>query len=96
MGARDWFVVGARLFGLWILWSGLSFLSIVVELKLDIEQPRDRTNGFGTWLLQGIWHLVFAWFLLAKAEGFASFLYDSPPPPNGAGEADTSQTRNAP
>jgi len=51
MGVRDWFVVGTRLFGLWILWSGLSFLSIVVEVKLDIEQPRDRTNGFGTWLL---------------------------------------------
>ena len=90
MGVRDWFVVGTRLFGLWVLWTGFSFLSIAVEHKLDIEQPREHNHGFGTCVIQVIWHLVFAWFLLAKAEGFAAFLFDGPPPPNAADKAEQS------
>ena len=71
MCGRDWFIAGARVFGLWVLYNGFSHTMAVVEFLLPIEQPDRVTYAPGTYLLSATWHLCFAWLLIFKTRTLA-------------------------
>jgi hypothetical protein len=85
----DWFVVGARLFGLWVLYNGVSYAGGFVEHLLGIEQPAHGAVAPGTYLLHAVWTLVFAAVLLLKTRALARVLFagdDASPEPARADE----------
>jgi hypothetical protein len=75
MCGREWFIVGARLFGLWVLYNGVSHASVLVEHMMGIEQPDRGTYAPGTYLLHASWHLVFAGILLLKTRSLVHVVY---------------------
>ena len=47
MSPREWFVLGIRLFGLWLLTRGVTYLSGFVDLRLGLGVPLRGTNANG-------------------------------------------------
>ena len=71
MCSRDWFIVGTRVFGLWVFYHGLWNTMVVVEFLLPIEQPDRGTFAPGTYLFHATWQLCFAWLLIFKTRSLA-------------------------
>jgi uncharacterized BrkB/YihY/UPF0761 family membrane protein len=80
MNGRDWFVVGARLFGLWLLYSALSFLSVLVDLMLEFANQQAYPNAPGSYLFLFSWQFLLACILIFKTELLANALYQRPDP----------------
>lgn len=75
MCGREWFMVGARLLGLWVLYSGLAHASVVLEHMLDLEPPGSLRPGY--FLLHACWHLGLAGILLFKTPALAGLMCGS-------------------
>jgi hypothetical protein len=80
MSPRDWFILGARLFGLWVLYNGVSWVCPLFERMFGIEHPDHYRYAPGTLLATSLWHFFFAAILLFKTETLARMICDPKTP----------------
>ena len=83
MNGLAWFMLAARAFGLWVLYNGISHLSVVVEHMFRIEQPERGSFAPGTYLLHACWHLGMAGVLLLKTRTLARIICSDDEPDAG-------------
>ena len=72
MKQRDWFAVGVRLLGVWMLLECLQQLAMVAEIYLHIFETRVGVNVY--WFHAGF-DLVLAMYLLAGAPFISALVY---------------------
>jgi len=72
MKQRDWFAVGVRLLGVWMLLECLQQLAMVAEIYLHIFETRVGVNVY--WFHAGF-DLVLAMYLLAGAPFISALAY---------------------
>jgi len=81
MQSKDWFIVGARLFGLWTLYNGVLYITTYAELRLgitELHQPLAislRATDGGTYLVHAFLELGFAWVLLLRTEALTQYVF---------------------
>lgn len=90
MTSKDWFILGARLFGLWVIYNGISYGAVVIERMVGIEaHPREAVFAPGTYIISCVWHLFFGAFLVLKTEALARVVCLPAEPTNGPPPSET-------
>jgi hypothetical protein len=86
MDQRDWFIVGARLMGLWTLITVVYEFRVIVAGLLGLW--RSETTSAGSYVLAAIVSAVVGYYLLCHADSLANFVYPAsrPQPPDAADE----------
>jgi hypothetical protein len=90
MPSRDWFALGARLLGLWVLYQGVGDLVVFGAhvLGLGPESTLQRWNDEQTRHLYNMWfaagYLAFAIYLLLGAEHLTRWVYGEQSPRNAS------------
>jgi len=83
MRGRDWFILGARLFGLWVLYMAISYLVSFADFRIsDRPSPVGGAN-VNSYLVQALAHGAVALYLLFGTRHLAQLCYwddESSPP----------------
>ncbi len=80
MNPKEWFVLGIRLFGLWLLTRGMNYISAFADLKLGLSETPRGQNPTGNILYAAFDFAVAAYFLLG-ARHFAKLCESEEPDP---------------
>lgn len=79
MSGRDWFVVGVRLIGVWVLYTALGYFAAYADIRMAQatgHQPVVPNGGYeGGYLLQGAFFGAFSVYLILGTEHLASLCY---------------------
>jgi hypothetical protein len=70
MTSREWFVLGIRLFGLWMLTRGVAYLASFTDLTLHYSDTSRGTNP-NSYLLYAAFDFAVAGYFLLGARHFA-------------------------
>ncbi|HMP02172.1 MAG TPA: hypothetical protein PKD86_17425 [Gemmatales bacterium] len=81
MQPRDWFVVGARLFGLWVLFIAFELIAHWLGMRLSlIADTQSEASGH---LYRGLVLALFAGYLLFGTEHLAGLCFRGSQGPDG-------------
>src|SRR3954469_20452637 len=80
MSGRDWFIVGCRLFGVWVAYTGLTYVTAYLDVKLGYTQQMGRSSQPGGLLIHGFGHLLLALYLLLGTRHLAWLCYEKDEP----------------
>jgi hypothetical protein len=89
MPARDWFALGVRLLGLWVLYRAVDDLLHLGSATLGInpESVTKQWDSAHTAIMYEVWFaagfLALALYLLLGAEHFTRWVYSEPSPSIG-------------
>jgi hypothetical protein len=64
MTSREWFVLGIRLFGLWLVTRGVAYVAMFADVKLHLNDVARGTNPNGYLLYAAFDFAVAGYFLL--------------------------------
>lgn len=80
MQAKDWFSVGARLFGLWVLFYATSYGVSYAGIRLGfLRAENPLTVGEASdYLVAACWHFGYGSLLLFRADDIARYLFVDP------------------
>ena len=84
MKRRDWFVVGVKLFGVWLLYNCLEQIRVISEIYLGAFTPT-RTPIALYWIYCG-WYLLLGLYCLNGAPLLAMWAYGKPVEPHACGK----------
>lgn len=86
----DWFILGARLFGLWVASNGVSGLSTYAYYKLDFQPLTPLTNegAFKSYLWIAASDFALAGYLLLGTRHLAGLCYGKPSSSDDPTESD--------
>jgi hypothetical protein len=91
MGPRDWFSVGVRLFALWVIYDGVTYLMAVFANRLVYFTQPDAITGFNApqhtltdYAVYSVGALCGGFALLVKAEELTRWAFKEPPPTRDA------------
>ena len=75
MRSHDWFILGARLLGLWILHVGINYLVSFADFRIsDRPSPVGGAN-VNSYLIQAMAHGAVAFYLLFGTRHLAQLCY---------------------
>ena len=80
MIGRELFIAGAKLFGLYIGYVGLSYASSLLYLGVQGQGAAQGGWQPATYAIGAGWHLSFAAYLLLRTEALARLVYGRPEP----------------
>jgi hypothetical protein len=75
MNERDWFFVGVRLFGVWVLLDAVTEARYLIEIAFSLAQP--VRTPVGVYVLHLAIDLLVGFYLLAGAPGIGRFVFSS-------------------
>jgi hypothetical protein len=81
MRPRDWFSVGVRLFGIWVIYDGFTYLvgflaERVVQLsRSEFARDLEPRAASGYYIFFGIASLAFGFVLISGAERITRWLF---------------------
>ncbi len=78
MSGRDWFLVGTRLIGVWVLYSAFSYVAsaLSIHFAMRLGHRPDAPEGYpNVYLLDAAVLLCFAIYLLLGASHLANLCY---------------------
>jgi ABC-type Na+ efflux pump permease subunit len=75
MNGREWFIVGTRLFGIWMLCQAVSYIGGFIDLQLGYRNDTGYAYPTG-YLVQAGVYLLLSMFLLFGARNLANYCYD--------------------
>ena len=81
MSSRDWFMLAARVFSLWILFVGVTYLASYIEFCLGFRHDADLSKGQ---LVQGCAMICLAYYFLLGTKHLARLTYGQENPGSGA------------
>ena len=79
MTSRDWFMVGARLLGLWILYQSVSYLSTYIDFELISGRGDDRHRTVN-YLFYSMVDALLGFYLLFGTNHLARLVHNEPKP----------------
>ena len=75
MDKRDWFFVGVRLFGVWVLLDAVTEARYLIEIAFSLAQP--VRTPVGVYILHLAMDVIVGFYLLAGAPGIGGFVFSS-------------------
>jgi|GEM_PF-2983662 len=77
MSGRDWFIVGARLIGIWVAYSALAYVTAYIDIKLGYTEETGRSGHPGGLLIHAFGYLLLALYLLLGTRHLAWLCYEN-------------------
>jgi hypothetical protein len=77
MSGRDWFIVGCRLFGVWVAYTSLTYITAYLDVRLGYTAEMGRSSHPGGLLIHGFGHLLLALYLLLGTRHLAWLCYEN-------------------
>ena len=77
MRDRDWFILGCRLFGVWVVYMGITYLVSYIDARIgyvDAMSPGSKPSGI---LIYAFTDLGFGFYLLFGTRHLAGLCYES-------------------
>jgi hypothetical protein len=91
MRPRDWFLVGLRLFSIWVFYNGFGYFIGYFAERIDMWLPQNLTQQLSQpssrsryYLAFSVGEFAFAFLLLAYDEKLTRWLFDDPADENAA------------
>ncbi|MEW4570927.1 hypothetical protein AB1L88_23920 [Tautonia sp. JC769] len=81
MSGCDWFIVGCRLFGVWVAYTALTYITAYLDVRLGYTEEIGRSSQPGGLLIHGFGHLLLALYLLLGTRHLARLCYEDDEPP---------------
>lgn len=76
MSARDWFILGCRLFGVWVVYMGVTYLASYLDARIGFAEPLSSGARPAGLLIYAFAHLGFGVYLLFGTRHLASLCYE--------------------
>ena len=93
MRPRDWFSVGVRLFGVWVIYDGFIYLLTFLANRLsqlarsDIARELDPPRYSSVfYIVSSLGSIAFGFVLIYGAERITRWAFSEPPLDDGVGE----------
>jgi len=74
MSPLDWFILGVRLFGVWLMIRGIEDLVTYLGIKWEFAHSRSEDPA-AKWFFYGFFDLMISAYLLLGAKHFATLCY---------------------
>lgn len=87
MRDRDWFMLGCRLFGVWIAYAAINYLSAYLAAKFGPAEDFGRESRPGGLLIHACIFMTFALYLLLGTRHLAWLCFEKDEPMKGSSRA---------
>jgi hypothetical protein len=80
MVGRDWFILVCRLFGVWVAYTALTYITSYLDVRMGYTEEVGRSRLPGGLLIHGFGHLLLALYLLLGTRHLAWLCYENDDP----------------